>query len=114
MKEIPDFNESELWVVSSTLEERYHQEIEYDLGEAEIRLHPGDRELTPCPVVMWHVGKTGFIIFKSGAERYRCQFFYRIHQQYGTGIEEYDNIAECVTSLLQVQADHIAELTPDK
>ncbi len=106
MKAIPDFNESELWVIKSTLKERYRQDIDIDLGEAEIRLRPGDRELTPCPVALWRIeGGAGFVIFKSGAERYRCQFFYRVHQQYGTGIDEYDNIAECVTSLLQVQAD---------
>jgi len=34
------------------------------------------------------------------------QFFYRIHQQYGTGIEEYDEIEDCIISLLRVQADH--------
>jgi hypothetical protein len=27
---------------------------------------------------------------------------------YGTGIEEYDDLSECVVSLLQVQADHRA------
>ena len=110
MKAIPDFNESELWVISSTLKERYHKEVEIDIGEAEIRLRPGDHELSPCPVIMWRADDNiGFVIFKSGAERYRCQFFYRVHQQFGTGIDEYDNIAECITSLLQVQADFAAK-----
>ena len=110
MKPIPDFNESELWVIKNTLEERYRKEVDIDEGEAEIRLRPGDRELTPCPVVLWHgEDGAGFVIFKSGAERYRCQFFYRVHRQYGTGIDEYDNISECITSLLHVQADFSAE-----
>ncbi len=38
----------------------------------------------------------------------RCQFFYRRRQMYGTGIPEYDDLAECVVSLLQVQADRHA------
>jgi hypothetical protein len=27
---------------------------------------------------------------------------------YGTGVEEYDDLSECMVSLLQVQADHHA------
>jgi hypothetical protein len=27
---------------------------------------------------------------------------------YGTGVEEYDDLSECVVTLLQVQADHAA------
>jgi hypothetical protein len=48
------------------------------------------------------------VVVKTGDRRYRCQFFYRIHQMYGTGIEEYDDLTECVVTLLQVQADHHA------
>jgi len=40
--------------------------------------------------------------------RYRCQFFYRGYQQYGTGVHEYDDLSECMVSLLQAQADHEA------
>jgi hypothetical protein len=48
------------------------------------------------------------VVVKTGDSHYRCQFFYRIHQMYGTGVEEYDDLTECVVSLLQVQADHHA------
>jgi hypothetical protein len=27
---------------------------------------------------------------------------------YGTGTEEYDDLSECMVTLLQVQADHVA------
>jgi hypothetical protein len=46
--------------------------------------------------------------FKAGNLNYRCQFFCRVHQQYGTGVNEYDDPTECIASLLQVQADHTA------
>jgi hypothetical protein len=48
------------------------------------------------------------IISKTGEDRYRSQFFYRLHQMFSTGIEEYDDITECVVTLLQVQADQAA------
>lgn len=106
MSIIPDFNDSELWVVRTTLKERYGHDIEIQLADSELRLDPSDRELIECPTLFWQVDKVSFVVFKVAPERYRCQFFYSIREQYGTSIEEYYNIGECVTALLQVQADH--------
>jgi hypothetical protein len=107
-KKIPDFNKSEMWCVETTLKERYgeNKKIEILFADSEIRLSAGDNELVLCPVIFWKVDKVNFIIFKTGLERYKCQFFYKNSEQFGTGIEEYDNISECVTTLLQVQTDH--------
>jgi hypothetical protein len=106
MSAIPDFNDGELWVVKTTLKERYGYNVEVQLADSELRLSPDDRELTECPTLFWQDDKVSFVVFKIAPERYRCQFFYSIREQYGTGIEEFDNIGECVTALLQVQADH--------
>jgi len=109
MREIPDISTSEEWVVKTTLKERYGEEIELQYADAEIRLNPADRELSSCPVVIWAVDDCNFVIFKTGDRRYRCQFFFKSYQQYGTGIYEYDDLSECVVSLLQTQADHMAK-----
>lgn len=110
MVEIADITDSELWIVKTTLKERYGQDLEIQFADAEIRLHPSDRELTSCPVLVWRDDEgCNFVIFKTGDRRYRCQFFYRVHQQLGTGVEEYDDLSECVVSLLQAQADHVAQ-----
>jgi hypothetical protein len=114
LETIPPFYESELWVIKNTLKERYNQTVDIDTGEGEIRLHPDHRELTLCPVVAWKVDKVTFVIVKSGLERYRCQFFYRVHQQFGTSIDEYDNIGDCVVSLLRAQADYEGKQTLKK
>jgi hypothetical protein len=108
MQAIPDFTESELWTVQTTLTERYGSAPEIQLAESEMRLDPGKTELVPCPTVYWEANNCHFVVLKTGDRRYRCQFFYRIHQMYGTGVEEYDDLSECVVSLLQVQADHQA------
>lgn len=108
MPEVADITENEIWVVKSTLRERYDFDVELQIADSEIRLRPSDRTLTECPVFYWEVGGCHFVIFKTGDSRYRCQFYYRLYQQVGTGIPEYDNLAECVVSLLQVQADHEA------
>lgn len=116
MSAIPDFNDSELWVVETTLRERYGQPIDVELAEVEMRLNPNSTQLTPCPAVYWKAGDCNFVICKTGDKRYRPQFFYRVHQHYGTGISEFTDLAECVVTLLQVQADHESErkgLYPD-
>ncbi len=110
MSEVADISKTEQWLIETTLKERYGVPIpSIDLGDAEIRLYPSDRELTPCPLVHWEVKGCHFVIFKTGDNRYRSQFFYRSYQQFGTGVHEYDDLSECLVSLLQVQADHQAQ-----
>ena len=108
MAGIPDYTDTELWTLESTLKERWGKdtEIELQLASADLRLSPSDRESTECPAVVWNHDGCNFIVFKSGVQSYRCQFFYKGYQQYGTGIREYDDMGDCIVSLLQVQADH--------
>jgi hypothetical protein len=115
MAAIADFTETELWTLQSTLEERWGKDSEIDLklAETDVRLSPSDRESTECPAVVWSHNDCNFIVIKSGLQSYRCQFFYRGYQQYGTGVPEYDDIGDCIISLLQVQADHSRESEMD-
>lgn len=109
MSQVADFTDSELDLVRQTLKERYGGDIAIEQADVEIRLSPGDRELTECPAVFWAARDANFIVVKSGDKEYRCQFFYRNYDQFGTGRETYDELGECVVTLLQVQADHEAE-----
>ena len=109
MSEIPDFNDDELNVVKETVKERYGEAINIELADTELRLDPSARQLTTCPAVYWEARDCHFVICKLGEQRYHNQFFYRGYDQYGTGIREYDDIFTCVTTLLQIQADHEAK-----
>ena len=110
MEHIPDIDDTEQWVMRTTLRERYGREVEFDIADAEIRLHPSDRELTACPAIVWQSDDgCHFMIVKSGERSYRCQFFYKPYRQMGTGTAEYDNLAECAVALLQAQADYVAQ-----
>lgn len=111
MGAIPDFTEGELWIVRDTLKQRYGKEIAPELAEAELRLDPHSTQLTPCPTLFWQDEESGanFVVFKVGDGRFRSLFYYRIREQYNTGIEEFDNLTECVVTTLQVQADQIAK-----
>ncbi len=111
MSTIKDITDTEHWAVSSTLKQRWpDQEVELQLADVEIKLYSHDRELTTCPALFWQVGETSFIIVKIAERTYRSQFYYRGYQQYGTGKSEFDEIADCVTTLLQVHADKETDL----
>ena len=114
MSDIEDFTESELWIIKTTLEERYGEVIEPMLGDTELRLNPYATELTPCPAAYWEHQGCHFIICKTGDSKYRCQFYYRVHQMYGTGVEEYDDLSECMVTLLQVQSDYVTNRDDDQ
>jgi hypothetical protein len=103
---IPDFTDTELWVIRQAVSERYRKDIDLQRVDAELRLDPSDRELTLCPGMYWKEQGANFVIFKTGDPAYRCQFFYSVREQYGTGRDEYQDLGDCVMTLLQVQADH--------
>ncbi|MEA2094229.1 MAG: hypothetical protein U9P11_06680 [Pseudomonadota bacterium] len=106
MSQIADFTDSELWIIKTTLEERYGEPVEPVLADTELRLNPYSTELSLCPAACWEKGGCHFVVCKTGVQNYRCQFFYRGHEMYGTGIEEFDDLSECTVTLLQVQTDH--------
>ena len=109
MSQIPDFTNEELDIIKKTIAERFGKSIEVELADTEMRLDKAVTQLTTCPAVYWEARGCHFVIAKTGEKRYRNQFFYRGYQQYGTGIEEYDDIFNCTLTLLQVQADHEAK-----
>ncbi len=115
MSPIPDITNAEQWTVRTTLSERWaDKEIELQVADVEIKMSPHDRQVTLCPALFWEVNTTSFVIIKTGEKNYRCQFYYRGYQQYGTGKSEFDDIADCITTLLQVHADKETEIAMEK
>ena len=107
---IPLLTDTERWIVSSAVKERYGKALEIQEVETEIRLHIDDRELALCPGFYWRDDSgCHFVLSKTGDARYRSMFFYRIRDRFSTGREEYDDIGDCVTTLLKMQADEAAK-----
>ncbi len=52
MTRTDDFNKNELWIVQTTLQERYGEVHELQTGGSEICLHSADRDLTECIVTL--------------------------------------------------------------
>ncbi len=106
MSPTPDFTDAENKLVHDTLRERYSQATETSIADVELRIYPDDRELTECPAHYWEYDACHFILAKTGDSEYFCQFFYGNREQFGTGRERYDDLFNCIITLLQVQADH--------
>lgn len=108
---IPDFTDAELQTIRDVLNQRYRKAVEIQLSDCEILLNQDDAEPLSCPTVFWYERNANFVVLKIGQFRYRSQFFYTPHEQFDTGIEEYTQLEDCVTTLLQVQSDHEREKT---
>jgi hypothetical protein len=103
---IPDFSDAERRLVTGLLQQRYGAPVAVELADSELRLEALDEEMTLCPTLYWTARGAHFVVFRVAADRYRCQFFYGDADHYGTGRDEYAELATCVQTLLQVQADH--------
>jgi hypothetical protein len=100
-------------VIKTTLEERYGEALEPLLADTELRLNPYSSELTRCPAAYWEREGCHFVVLKIGDQQYRCQFYYHGHEMFGPDVEEFDDLSECMVTLLQVQADHDASNSQD-
>ena len=103
---IPDFTDKEFQLVNQILFERYNRIVPLQAVEVELLLNPDDRMPTPCPALYWSELGAEFVVAKTADQRFRCQFFYSPNEIFGTGRETYDNLGDCVTTLLKLQADH--------
>ena len=105
MKKTSDFTDADRWVVETALKERYGRRPQVELADSEIKLDPAAAEIMVCPTFYWEESGVEFVVFKVADNRYRSQFYYSITEQYGTG-HDFDDLAECVTTTLKLQADH--------
>ncbi len=107
---VPDFTETEQKLVSALLLKRYAKLVLPQLADSELQLDALSDELTLCPTLYWNERGAQFVVSKVTDGRYRSLFFYSETEQYGTGRAEYDDLEDCVVTLLQVQSDHERQL----
>ncbi len=106
---IADFSDAEFDRAEQLIVQRYGQAVELQRADSELRLDPGSEAITWCPTLYWQARGANFVVFKVAEGRYRNQFFYTDADHYGTGRDDYDDLAHCVLTLLRVQADHERE-----
>lgn len=106
---IKPFSARERSLISQTLLERFGHAVPLHPVDAELQLNLLKEEFALCPSITWSEQGAHFIIFKTGDERFRALFYYNEALLFGTGKDEYDNLGDCVVTLLQVHADREEE-----
>lgn len=101
-KESLQFTDAERQLAQQTLTERYGEPVPLDVVDIEANDDT-------FPALFWLARGAEFLVAKTGQAQFRAQFFYSENEAFGTGIEHYDNLGDCLVSVLQVQADHEAE-----
>jgi len=101
-----DFTDSEIKLVNQSLLERYGHAVAVEAVESEVQLDAEGEALTDCPTLYWQERGAHFVVIKIAQSRYTAQFFYSETTQFGTGKPSFDNLGDCVITLLQVQSDH--------
>lgn len=97
-----DFTADELKYIDELLAKRYGKPVETQRADIEF----GESSSAECPAVYWEHNGCHFIVAKGEDKRFFNQFFYDEDEQYGTEKPFYDDLHQCVLTLLQVQADH--------
>jgi hypothetical protein len=108
MSQIPDFIESELWIIRTTPAERYGAAVEPEPADSEVRLNPCTSGLLECPADCRGRDNCRFVAHRTGTQHYRCRIYYLGHEMPAPDIEEFDDLSECMVTLLPVSADHAA------
>lgn len=103
---INDFSDSDIQTVRKTLDGRWGKDkTELQLADVDVSLRADDKELLTCPALFWEYEGSQFIIFKIGPATYKAQFDYRGQNQYGTPESDFDNVQDCLVTVLQIHAD---------
>ncbi len=108
MAQIPAFTEADLALMREALRERFGHAVEMDEVETEVRITPADRDLTTCPALYWEEDGCRFVLSKTGVNQFRSMFFWSVRDRFSTGQEEYDNLGDCIVTLLKMQEEAAA------
>jgi hypothetical protein len=107
MSSIPGFSDSELHHVRGMLTQQVKKDVEIQLSNCGLTLAKNPGQPILCPTVHWNANGANFIVYKTGDSCYKTQFFYTPHEQYGPHAEEYNNLCECVATVMQAQSEHV-------
>jgi hypothetical protein len=102
---IRPFSDRERNLIGQTLLERFGHAVALQPVDAELQLNLLKEEFALCPSIAWTENGAHFIVFKTGDERFRSLFYFNEALLFGTGKDEFDNLGDCVVTLLQVHTD---------
>jgi hypothetical protein len=106
---IADYTDEQVNSVQFLINNRYGEETELHLGDSEVQIDPKIEEVCQCPVIYWNARECNFVIFKTGQDQYRAQYFYTPHDQVSTQQTFFTVVEDCAKAVLCEQSDHERE-----
>jgi hypothetical protein len=100
-----DFSLFETNIVKDTVCERWNN-VDIQLADVEVS-RTSTSQSTPYPALVWEASKCTFVVIKVDEAAYKCIFYYLGTQRFDTGVNEYEDLKECVVSIMKVQANFL-------
>jgi hypothetical protein len=102
-----NFTESEIEATKKLVDERWKdKDVSIHLADIEYTKE-GEEAVNLYPALVWEDKSSTFVVLKMGMLSYKSFFYYLKNKRYDTGVLEYNDLNECVTTLMQSQADLI-------
>jgi hypothetical protein len=94
-----DFTQSEVETIQKHVDDRWREK---DHG-----VHLGDIEIDgeEQAAAVWEHKHYTFIVVKVAAFKYRALFYFLRDKRFDAGVDEYNDLDECVDSIMKAQAD---------
>lgn len=94
-----DFSQSEIATIKKHIDNRWRNK-----GHG---VHLGDIEVdgTEYPSAIWEDRHYTFIVIKLGVLTYKNLFYFLRDKRFDAGVNEYNDLDECVDGILKAQAD---------
>jgi len=99
-----DFTDREWQLVHELLRQRYGARVGLDPIEVDVA-SAADAESACCPGLHWCERGAHFVVVRIAGAAWRGQFFYDDETLLGPGERVFDDLGDCVTTLLRLQAD---------
>ncbi len=109
MTHIPDFSEAQYSVAQALINKRYGESIEIRLADSETDFDSNEAQPSSCPVLLWTAKGCNFMVLREGEEQFRARYFYTPHEQFSTTQHSFNTVEDCVSGVMQSQADHERE-----
>ena len=101
-----DFAESEITTIQNAVDTRWKKDKKkVHLADIEITRTAKDEKTTLCPAAVWETADCTFVVIKVDEFVYKSVFYYLGTKQIDTGISEYNDLSDCVLTLMKVQAN---------
>ncbi len=104
-----DYTEQEFQSVQQVLNARYKVQIEIHMADCEVQLDKEDEKLVERPALFWSALDCNFVVIKMAAGEFQGFFFYQPDEHFSNAQQTYSDPVNCVTALLQYQADQVGK-----